>query len=153
NGGGNMTNTTVHACSLYVRSVGGHQHCFSADPLVKIWGNMKTNASFIENKILIVMAPGSGAGSKRGPYFGNFPHNPSQGNKWVLVDSANVCAYGTGCITARIRDYFLSNTFTSDSFYVKGSGAPFYLSSQGDPADRTTEGRNKWQSCVFKSTN
>src|SRR5262245_19549940 len=153
NGGGAMTNTTVRACSLYVRSVGGHQYCFTADPLVKIWGNMKTNVTFLDNKFLIVMAPGSDAGSKRGLYLGNFQSSRFQGNKWVLTDSAGVCSYGTACITARIRDYFLSNTFTSDTFYVRGSAAPFYLSSQGDPADRTTEGRNKWKNCVFKSTN
>jgi hypothetical protein len=153
NGGGTMSNTTFRACSLYVRSEGGHQYCFSADPLVKIWGAMKTGVSFIDNKFLIVMAPGSDAGSKRGLYLGNFQNCTFRGNKWVLADSANVCAYGTGCITARIRDYFLFNTFTNDTFYVNGSGAPFYLSSQGDPNDRTTEGQNKWKDCVFKSTN
>jgi hypothetical protein len=153
NGGGTIQNTVVRACSVYVRSIGGHQYCFSADPLVKLWGAMKTNVSFLDNKFLIVLAPGSDAGSKRGLYMGNFQSCTFRGNKWVLADSANVCAYGTGCITARIRDYFLSNTFTSDSFYVKGSGAPFYLSSQGDPNDRTTEGRNKWKNCYFKSSN
>ncbi|TMQ69443.1 MAG: hypothetical protein E6K80_11695 [Candidatus Eisenbacteria bacterium] len=153
NGGGAMTNTVVHACSLYVRSVGGHQYCFTADPLAKLWGAMKTNVSFVDNKFLIVMAPGSDAGSKRGLYLGNFQNSTFRGNKWVLVDSANVCALGTGCITARIRDYFLSNTFTNDSFYVKGSGAPFYLSSQGEPNDRTTEGQSKWKNCLFSSTN
>ena len=153
NGGTTISNTVVNACSIYVRSIGGHQYCFSADPLVKLWGGMKTNVTFSNNKFLIVMAPGSDAGSKRGLYMGNFQNSKFRNNKWILADSANVCAYGTGCITARIRDYFLSNTFTSDTFFVRGSGAPFYLSSQGDPNDRTTEGRNKWKDCYFKSTN
>jgi hypothetical protein len=153
NGGTTISNTVVRACSVYVRSIGGHQYCFTADPLCKLWGGMKTNVSFINNKFLIVMAPGSDPGSKRGLYFGNFQSSTFRNNKWTLCDSANVCAYSTGCITARIRDYFLSNTFTNDSFFVKGSGAPFYLSSQGEPNDRTTEGRNKWKDCYFKSSN
>ena len=153
NGGGIMTNTTVRACSVYVRSTAGHQYCFTADPLAKLWGAMKNGVSFIDNKFLIVMAPGSDPGSKRGLYLGNFQNSTFRGNKWILTDSAGVCAYGTGCVTARIRDYFLFNTFTNDTFYVNGSGAPFYLSSQGEPADRTTEGQGKWKNCVFKSTN
>jgi len=100
NGGGNISNTVVRACSVYVRSIGGHQYCFSADPLAKLWGAMKTNVSFINNKFLMVMAPGSDAGSKRGLYMGNFQNSTFKNNKWVLCDSANVCAYGTGCITA-----------------------------------------------------
>lgn len=153
NGGGAISNTVVRACSVYVRSIGGHQYCFTADPLCKLWGGMKTNVSFINNKFLIVMAPGSDPANKRGLYLGNFQSSTFRNNKWTLIDSANVCAYSTGCITARIRDHFLSNTFTNDSFFVKGSGAPFYLSSQGEPNDRTTEGRNKWKDCYFKSTN
>jgi hypothetical protein len=151
NGGTTISNTVVRACSVYVRSIGGHQYCFTADPLCKLWGGMKTNVTLTDNKFLIVMAPGSDPANKRGLYLGNFQNSTFRRNKWIL-DSANVCVLD-GCITARIRDYFLSNTFTNDTFFVKGSGAPFYLSSQGEPNDRTTEGRNKWKDCYFKSTN
>ncbi len=152
-GGGTIANTVVNACSVYVRSIGTAQYCFTADPLAKMWGSMKTNISVLRNKFLIVMAPGSDAGTKRGLYLGNFQNSTFADNRWTLVDSAGVCIYGTGCITARIRDWFLSNTFTRDSFYVQGSAAPFYLSSQGEPNDRTTEGQSRWTNCYFKSSN
>src|SRR6185369_171843 len=56
-------------------------------------------------------------------------------------------------LALRIRDYFRYNRFDSDSVFVNNVCAPFYLSSQGSPNDRTSEGGSRWNNCYFRLSN
>jgi len=153
NGGGAIANTVLRQNNFYLRSEAGHQYCFSADPIVKFYGAMKTNLTLSRNRFLIVMGPGSDGGSKRGYYLAEMDDSHFDHNMWMVKDSANTCTYGSGCITSRIRDHFNRNVFDTDTLWTEGSGAPNYLSSQGEPNDRTTEGDSKWINCYFYNKN
>jgi len=141
NGGGGATfNSVVNYNNIYLRSEAGHQYCFSADPIFKMWGGAYTNLTWTSNRVLVVFGPGSDD-TKRGLYLASARYSKFQGNSWRFIDST--AAPSTAKTIWRYRDLWHHNRVLGDSIITTAAKGPVYFSTDGgfvkcDPLDCPT---------------